>query len=107
MIIVSGINVYAEDVEEVIKKFKSVKDCCVIGVENEKFGEIIIAIIILKKNKKININELKKYCFENLADFQLPFAFEFINSFPRNKLGKILRETLKKKYLKKNYNDKL
>ena len=107
MIIVSGINVYAEDVEEVIKKFKSVKDCCVIGVENEKFGEIIIAIIILKKNKKININELKKYCFENLADFQLPFAFEFINNFPRNKLGKILRETLKKKYLKKNYNDKL
>ena len=107
MIIVSGINVYAEDIEKIIKKFPSVKDCCVIGVNNNKFGEAVVAIIILKVGKKKNIDKLKKYCFDNLADFQQPLSFQFTNKFPKNKLGKILRINLKNKYLKSGLPDKI
>ena len=102
MIIVGGINVYAEDIEETIKKNPLVKDCCVIGVEDKRFGEAIVAIIIWKKGVKKDLNQLKRYCFENLANFQQPLAFEFVEKFPRNILGKILRNNLRNKFLKMN-----
>lgn len=107
MIIVAGINVYAEDIEEVIKKFPLVKDCCVIGTNDERLGEAIVALIIWEKEKKKDINMLKQYCFENLADFQLPMAYNFVEKFPRNVLGKILRNDLKNQYLKANLSNKI
>ena len=107
MIIVGGINVYAEDIEETIKKNSFIKDCCVVCTEDERFGEAIVAIIIWKKGVKRNVNELKKYCFENLADFQQPLAFESAKSFPRNILGKISRSYLKKLFIKKNLSKKI
>ena len=107
MIIVGGINVYAEDVEEKIKNVKFVKDCCVIGVDDKRFGEAIVALIICKKGKKKDINMLKKYCFDNLADFQQPLAYKFVSKFPRNVLGKILRNNLKNEYVKTNLSNKI
>ena len=50
---------------------------------------------------------LKQYCFENLADFQLPMAYNFVEKFPRNVLGKILRNDLKNQYLKANLSNKI
>ncbi len=102
MIIVGGINVYAEDVEQTIKKLPLIKDCCVIGVDDDRFGEAIVAIIIWKKGIKKDLNLLKNYCFENLADFQQPLSFVFTDKFPRNMLGKILRNDLKNRYIKSN-----
>ena len=69
---------------------------------SHRFGEAIVAIIIWKKGIKRDLNLLKNYCFKNLADFQQPLSFSFVNKFPRNVLGKILRNELKKKYIKSN-----
>jgi len=107
MVIVGGVNVYAEDVEEKIKNIKSVKDCCVIGVDDKRFGEAIVALVIMKKGKKKDVVMLKKYCFDNLADFQQPLAYKFVSKFPRNVLGKILRKNLKNEYFKKNLSNKI
>ena len=107
IIVVGGINVYAEDVEEIIKKFPQIKDCCVIGVDDERLGEAIVAVIIWKKGKKRNVNKLKQYCFKNLADFQQPLAYKFIEKFPKNILGKVSRRDLKNACLKKNLSGKI
>ena len=107
MIIVGGINVYAEDVEESIKKLPSIKDCCVVGIDDNRFGEAIVAIIIWEKGIKKDLNLLKKHCFENLADFQQPLSFAFVDGFPRNVLGKVLRNELKNKYLKNNLSNRI
>ena len=107
MIIVAGINVYAEDVEEIIKKFPQIKDCCVIGVDDERLGEAIVAVVIWKKGKKRTVNKLRQYCFNNLADFQQPLAYKFVDRFPKNILGKVSRRDLKKAYSKKNLSEKI
>lgn len=100
IIIVGGINVYPEDIENCLKKNKMIKDCCVFGIDDKILGEKIISAIILKK-KYFNEIYLKKYCLNNLADFQQPQSYFLLKDFPRNSLGKIDRYELKKRFMQK------
>ena len=98
MINVSGINVYPKDIEEVINSCSLVKECAVIGVDDQYFGEAILAII---SDENANLKEIKRKCLDNLADFQQPHAFEVIKELPKNEMGKISKLKLKEIY--KNY----
>ena len=91
-IIVSGTNVYPEDIEKVLLDLKYIKECCVIAKKDDKFGEAIFAIIRSNKKRNEIITNIKKHCLDNLSDFQLPRYFGFIHQFPKSPLGKIKRK---------------
>lgn len=98
-IIVSGTNVYPNDIEEVISKIDSINEVSVIGIEDAYFGEVILAIIVTKPDHDFSLREVKKMCMQNLADFQQPIAYEVVEFLPKNALGKIMKHELKKQFI--------
>lgn len=99
VIITGGINVYALDLENVLNSHSKIKESAVIGIKDKRLGEAILAVIITNKNVKLDLKELKRFCLENLADYQQPLAFDFVNNFPRGSLNKISKYKLKQKYM--------
>ena len=92
MIIIGGNNLYPKDIEVVLNKYKTIKESAVIGIPDKRLGETILACIVLKKDKKLNMFDLKKYCIKNLADHQLPQSFKILKELPKqggyNKISK-------------------
>ncbi len=99
-----AINLYPGDIENVLLRFKGVKECAVVGVEDKYLGEVPLAAIVA--DEKIEKKELRKFCLANLADYQAPVDFVFIEAIPKNELGKVqkfkLRESLREDYKAKN-----
>ena len=95
VIITGGINVYPQDIERVLNSLDSVKETAVIGVEDECFGEIILAVIVAKEDAIIKISELRKVCLTNLTDYQQPQRYEIVNELPKTALGKVMKNKLK------------
>ena len=104
LIITGGLNVYPAEIEKIIDNVYEINESAVIGVPHEDFGEGVTAIISLKKNMKINIDDLRSLMKEKLAGFKIPQQFIIIDNLPKNVMGKIkkneLRETFKKIYSK-------
>jgi len=96
VIITGAINVYPKDIEDIINEFDEVEDCAVIGIENEHFGEIIVACMTEKDNSSIKVSDIQKACLKNLTDYQMPQKFKIVKSLPKSGLGKILKTELKK-----------
>ena len=99
VIITGGINVYPQDIERVLNSLESVKETAVIGVEDEYFGEIILAVIVAKEGTIIKIPELRKVCLSNLTDYQQPQRYEIVNELPKTALGKVMKNKLKGMFL--------
>jgi long-chain acyl-CoA synthetase len=96
LIISKGINIYPRGVEEVIDSFKGVKASAVIGIFDEKNGEIPIAYIELEDEcKELDESGLKKYMREKLANYKIPKHLHIIEELPKNATGKILKRVLK------------
>ena len=93
MYISSGYNVYPSHIEDIVKQFPGVEDCCVVDIPHEYKKHVGIAYIIL--DKKIDLNKLKEYCNNNLAHYMIPQDFIIVNEFPKTKLGKINYKELK------------
>jgi acyl-CoA synthetase (AMP-forming)/AMP-acid ligase II len=96
---ISGVNVFPEDIEAVIKSNNKILECCITSNEDE-FGEKIIAIIHTNDTKKKILNEIKDLCFEKLSDFQIPYYYCFTNEFPKTTIGKLDRQKLVNKISK-------
>ena len=94
IIIVSGINIYPEKIEKIIKQIPNIKDACVIGKKNLISGEEIIAFI--QSEKKINTKKIMNFLVKNLPSFSIPRKFIFIQQIPKNKMKKNDREKLYK-----------
>lgn len=92
MIITSGYNVYPSMVESAIYKFRGVKSCCVVGIDNPVVGQKIRAYIVLN-NSEADINEAKEKiidcCRKNVAEYSIPHEFIFKKELPVSSLGKI------------------
>ena len=98
LIISKGINIYPRGVEEVIDSFKGVKASAVIGIFDEKSGEIPIAYIELDEDcEDLDEKGLKKYMREKLANYKIPKQLHIIDELPKNATGKILKRVLKEK----------
>jgi long-chain acyl-CoA synthetase len=96
LIISKGINIYPRGVEEVIDSFHGVKTSAVIGIADERSGEIPVAYIELDdENKTIDESELKKYMREKLANYKIPKHIYIIEELPKNATGKVLKRVLK------------
>jgi fatty-acyl-CoA synthase len=87
-----GENVYPAEIEQVLRKLQGVRDAAVIGVRDDKWGEVGKAFIV--SQSAISIEELHQHCLKNLAKFKIPKYFEFINELPKGDSGKILKRAL-------------
>ncbi len=91
MIIRGGENIYPKEIEEFIYTHPKVSDVQVIGVPDEKYGEEIMACIILKDNEVMTEDEMKAYIAANMARHKVPRYIDFVSAFPMNAAGKILK----------------
>ena len=91
MIIRGGENIYPKEIEEFIYTHPSVADVQVIGVPDAKYGEAVMACIILKEGAVVTENEISEYIKSHMARHKVPQYIEFVHSFPMNAAGKILK----------------
>jgi long-chain acyl-CoA synthetase len=94
MILVSGFNVYPNEIEEVIASHPGVLECAVIGVEDAKSGEAVKAFIV-KKDQNLTAEDVIKYCTTQLTGYKVPKKIEFRADLPKTNVGKILRRELR------------
>ncbi|HEX5286401.1 MAG TPA: AMP-binding protein, partial [Polaromonas sp.] len=96
MILVSGFNVYPNEVEEVVAKLDGVLECACVGVADEKSGEAV-KLVIVKKNPDLTEARVHEYCKANLTGYKQPKVVEFRTELPKTPVGKILRRELRDK----------
>jgi long-chain acyl-CoA synthetase len=96
MILVSGFNVYPNEIEDVVAKLDGVMECACVGVADEKSGEAV-KLVIVKKNPDLTEAQVRAYCKENLTGYKQPKVVEFRTDLPKTPVGKILRRELRDK----------
>ena len=101
MIIRGGENIYPKEIEEFIYTHPKVKDVQVIGVPDEQYGEEIMACIILKNGESMTADEMKTYIRDHMAKHKVPKYIDFVDSFPMNVAGKILKYKMREDAVKK------
>src|SRR5262245_38366699 len=94
MILVSGFNVYPNEIEEVIASHPGVLECAVIGVADAKSGEAVKAFIV-KKDQNLSADDVIKFCATQLTAYKVPKQIEFRTDLPKTNVGKILRRELR------------
>jgi long-chain acyl-CoA synthetase len=94
MVLVSGFNVYPNEVEEVLSMHPGVLECAVVGVPDEASGEAVKAFIV-KRDPALTEDELKRFVAEQLTNYKRPKFIEFRNELPKTPVGKILRRALR------------
>ena len=101
MIIRGGENIYPKEIEEFIYTHPKVSDVQVIGVPDEQYGEEIMACIILKEGETMTADEMKTYIREHMAKHKVPRYVDFVDSFPMNVAGKILKYKMREDAIQK------
>ncbi|WP_036184951.1 AMP-binding protein [Marinobacter sp. ELB17] len=94
MIIVSGFNVFPNEVEDVISGHPNVLECAAVGIPDEKSGEAVKVYLIASK-EGVTAGELKEFCRERLTAYKVPRHFEFRTELPKTNVGKVLRRELR------------
>ncbi|MFN7125336.1 MAG: long-chain fatty acid--CoA ligase [Allorhizobium sp.] len=94
MILVSGFNVYPNEIEEVAVMHAGVLECAAVGVPDEHSGEAV-KLFVVKKDENLTIDELKAHCAANLTNYKRPRYIEFRTELPKTNVGKILRRELR------------
>ncbi|MDP8162098.1 long-chain-fatty-acid--CoA ligase FadD [Pasteurella skyensis] len=94
MIIVSGFNVYPNEIEDVIALNPKVNEVVAVGIPNERSGESI-KVYVTKKEESLTRDELKKHCRQHLTGYKIPRDIEFRDELPKTSVGKILRRVLR------------
>ncbi len=97
MIVVSGYNVYPNEIETVLSEHPDILEVAVIGEPSERTGEAIKAYIV-RKGKTLNREILMAFCREHLTSYKIPKHFEFCEVLPKSNVGKILRRVLREKH---------
>ena len=95
MIIVSGFNVYPNEVENIIEEHPKVAECSVVGIDDKLQGQSVKAYVV-KSDDSLNEDDIKALCQANLAAYKCPRHIEFIDELPKSTVGKILRHKLRK-----------
>ncbi len=99
MILVSGFNVYPNEVEDCIAKLAGVSEVAVIGIPNEKTSEAVKAYIV-KKDPNLTVEKILEHCHKFITHYKVPKLIEFRSELPKTPIGKILRKNLKEEALK-------
>jgi long-chain acyl-CoA synthetase len=94
MILVSGFNVYPNEVEEVVAAHPGVLECAVVGIPDEHSGEAV-KLYVVRKDPSLTSEDLAAFCHENLTGYKRPKVIEFRTELPKTNVGKILRRALR------------
>ena len=94
MVLVSGFNVYPNEVEDVVATLAGVLECAVVGVPDEKTGEAV-KLVIVRKDPTLTEAQVKEFCRANLTGYKQPRVIEFRTDLPKTPVGKILRRELR------------
>jgi len=94
MIIVSGFNVFPNEIEDVVTTHPKVVECAAVGIADAKSGEAVKVYVVPTK-EGVTANELKEFCRERLTAYKVPKHFEFRDELPKSNVGKILRRELR------------
>jgi fatty-acyl-CoA synthase len=98
MVITGGENVYPAEVESVLYSHPDVADVAVIGLPDERWGEAVTAIVVLKPEAALTLEELRSFAGEQLARYKLPSRLELVDVLPRNPAGKVLKFSLRDRF---------
>ncbi|MBI5268633.1 MAG: long-chain-fatty-acid--CoA ligase [Burkholderiales bacterium] len=96
MILVSGFNVYPNEVEDVITQMPGVLECAAVGVPDDKAGEAV-KVVIVKKDPSVTESDVRSWCESNLTGYKRPRVIEFRTELPKTPVGKVLRRELRDK----------
>ena len=96
LVVTGGENVNHVEVEEVIMKFPRVKEVCVFGIDDTKWGQKVAVAIVSKPNEKFSLEDLKDFLKDKIASFKIPKEIYFVEELPKTELGKIKLENLRK-----------
>jgi long-chain acyl-CoA synthetase len=99
MILVSGFNVYPNEIEEVIASHPGVLECAVVGLPDEKSGEVP-KVFVVRKDPSLTEKDVLEHCRKNLTAYKIPKFVEFRTDLPKTNVGKILRRALRDEALK-------
>jgi long-chain acyl-CoA synthetase len=94
MILVSGFNVYPNEIEDTVMKFPGVAEVAAIGVPDEHSGEVV-KLFVVRKDPNLTVEQIKEFCRENLTGYKRPKVIEFRDALPKSNVGKILRRELR------------
>jgi acyl-CoA synthetase (AMP-forming)/AMP-acid ligase II len=96
IIISGGENISPKEVEGVINQVEGVLESSVVGVPDEKWGEKIVAVVVKKPNSEVSAEDIKTRCKQHLHDWKCPKEVNLVEALPRNTMGKVLKEEVKK-----------
>jgi len=99
IIISGGENISPKEIESVINQHSRVAEACIIGVADEKWGEKVVAAVVVKPGAMLTPKEVQDYCKEHLLDWKCPKEIFFLDDLPRNKMGKVIKEEVAKLFL--------
>jgi long-chain acyl-CoA synthetase len=94
MILVSGFNVYPNEIEDIVSALEGVQECACVGVPDEQSGEAV-KLVIVKKNPALTEQMVRDWCHENFTGYKRPKVIEFRKELPKTPVGKILRRELR------------
>ncbi len=92
IIISGGENISPKEIESVINQHQKVSESCVVGIPDEKWGEKVVAAVVLKPGVTITAQEIRDHCKQHLLDWKCPKEVFFLRGLPRNKMGKVIKE---------------
>jgi fatty-acyl-CoA synthase len=95
MIVSGGENVFPQEIEELLAKHEAVADVAVFGVDDEKFGQRLKAVVVKKGNAQLSEDDVKSYVKQHTARYKVPRDVEFMDELPRNPTGKVLKRELR------------
>jgi len=98
MVITGGENVYPAEVENILSNHPKILELAIIGIPNEKYGEALLAIVVLYQNEQLTVDELVEYCKPKIASYKIPREMVFLDSLPKSDSGKTLKKELISSY---------
>jgi acyl-CoA synthetase (AMP-forming)/AMP-acid ligase II len=98
MIISGGENIYPNEIEEVLRRFPGIRDAAIVGIPDERWGEIVMAFLVAEPGVAVDPAAVVQHCTRFLPGYMKPRRIEFVSSLPRNAVGKVLRRELRKAY---------
>ncbi len=98
MILTGAENVASCEVEAVLYELPQVAEAAVIGVPDERWGERVVAVVVLKPDADLSLKEIDLYCRKHLASFKVPKELQIVSELPRNPSGKVLKRVLRQEY---------
>jgi malonyl-CoA/methylmalonyl-CoA synthetase len=96
IIISGGENISPKEIEVIINQVQGVTESSVVGIADDKWGEMIVAAVVKKPGSDVSTDDIKSHCKRQLHDWKCPKEIAFVKELPRNTMGKVLKEKVKK-----------